>query len=404
MPNYFYTAKSFDGKTVTGTYIAQNTSELSSSLKEEGLVLVKAILNEERRKKWYHFSFGGGVSSTEKILLTRNLSVMVATGLSLVGSFDVLANQTKNKNLKSALLAVKENINKGESLHSALAQHRDIFSDFFLSMVQVGEESGTLEDVLKILALQIEKEHRLKSEVQGAMIYPIIVLSLLLVVGIIIVIVVLPKLNDFFTNMNAKIPFYTRMLINFGKFSTEQWPLLIIAPLLMIAFIAAALKTKTGKWTKDTIFLKIPIINSLVKKNNCAILIRSLSSLLSSGVPMTKSLEVASGTVGNLYFKKAINEALEKIKKGEKLYASLAVHKNIFPFGAIEMLQVGEETGKTSVVLKTLADFYEDELIAATSKLSAAIEPILIIVLGMMVAFFAFSVIEPMYSSLQFIQ
>lgn len=404
MPNYFYIAKSFDGKTVTGTLISQNTSELSRSLKDEGLVLVKAALNEERKNKWYNFLFLGGVSSTEKILLTRNLSVMVATGLSIVASFNVLANQTKNKRLKNALLSIKENINKGESLHSSLAQHRDIFSNFFLSMVQVGEESGTLEEVLKILALQIEKEHRLKSEVKGAMIYPIIVLSLLLVVGIIIVIVVLPKLKDFFANMNAEIPFYTQALINFGQFSQEQWPLLIISPLVLVAFIVMALKTKIGKWAKDTLFLKIPVINSLVKKNNCAILIRSLSSLLSSGVPMTKSLEVAAGTVGNYYFKKAVNEALEKIKKGEKLYSSLASYKDIFPFGAIEMLQVGEETGKTSVVLKTLADFYEDELIAATSKLSSAIEPVLIIFLGIMVAFFAFSIIEPMYSSLQFIQ
>jgi len=402
MPNYFYTAKSLNGKTVTGRYVAQDTTELSRSLKNEGLVLVRAALNDEKKSKWYNFSFGG-VSSTEKIMMTRNLSVMVATGLPIVNSFDVLAAQARSPKLKSALMSVKEKINKGDSLHAAMAKHPDIFSDFFLSMVQVGEESGTLEEVLKILALQIEKEHRLKSEVQGAMIYPAIVLSLLLVVGIIVVVVVLPKLDQFFTNMNAKIPIYTRILINFGKFSTKQWPIMIAIPVVLFFLASMAIKTKPGKWVRDTLFLRIPLFSSLVKKNNCAILIRSLSSLLSSGVPMTKSLEVATGTVNNYYFKKAITEALEKIKKGEKLYESLIPHKDIFPFGVIEMLQVGEETGKTSSVLKTLADFYEDELIATTAKLSAAIEPILIIVLGAMVAFFAFSVIEPMYSSLQFI-
>lgn len=403
MPNYFYTAKSLNGKTITGKYVARNTSELYHSLKDEGLVLIKAALNEEKRNKWYNFSFGKGVSSTEKIMMTRNLSVMVATGLPIVNSFDVLAAQARSPKLRNTLLAVREKINKGESLHSAMAKHPEVFSNFFLSMVQVGEESGTLEDVLKILALQIEKEHRLKSEVQGAMIYPAIVLSLLLVVGIIIVIVVLPKLDAFFTNMNAKIPIYTRILIDFGKFSTKQWPIMIAVPIILFFLVSLALKTAPGKWARDTLFLKMPLLNSLVKKNNCAILIRSLSSLLASGVPMTKSLEVAAGTVNNYYFKKAIGDALEKIKKGEKLYESLVPYKDIFPFGVIEMLQVGEETGKTSSVLKTLADFYEDELIATTSKLSAAIEPILIIVLGGMVAFFAFSVIEPMYSSLQFI-
>ena len=204
--------------------------------------------------------------------------------------------------------------------------------------------------------------------------------------------------------MNAKIPFYTQILINFGQFSTERWPLLIAIPFVFILSIGLWLRTKNGKWSKDTLFLELPIISSLVKKSNCAILIRSLSSLLSSGVPLARSLEVISGTVGNLYFKKAINEALEKIKKGEKLSEALLTYKNIFPFGAIEMMEVGEETGKTSTVLKTLADFYEEELIRTTTKLSTAIEPVLLIILGLGVALFAFSVIEPMYSSLQAIR
>jgi len=403
MPNYFYTAKAINGKTVTGTSTAKDVHELSQGLKDGGLTLIKAGLSDSSEKKWYKISILGRVPVAEKIVMTRNLSVMVATGLPLIKSFEVLSGQTKNEKLKDALLAVKERINKGERLHTAMAMHPDVFNDFFLSMIEIGEEAGTLEEVLKILALQLEKEHRLKSEIQGAMIYPGIVLALLLFVGAVIVVVVLPKLNTFFSSMAAKIPFYTRMLLDFGQFAQKNWPVLIIIPAVLAFLIWLGLKTKTGKWTRDTLFLKIPVISTFVKKNNCAILIRSLSSLLGSGVAMTRSLEVASGTVSNFYFKKAISESLEKIKKGEKLYEALIPHKDIFPFGVIEMLQVGEETGKTSSVLKTLADFYEDELIAATAKLSAAIEPILILFLGAMVAFFAFSIIEPMYSSLQFI-
>ncbi len=402
MPNYFYTAKALNGKTVTGKYIAKDTRDLAQSLKNDGLILIDAALNDPFKKRSLELSLGG-VPVAEKIVMTRNLSVMIATGLPLMKSFDVLANQTKSKKMRDALLDVREKINKGERLHSAMALHPDVFSDFFLSMIEVGEEAGTLEEVLKILALQMEKEHRLKSEIQGAMIYPAIVLTLLAFVGVIMVVVVLPKLNDFFMGMSAEIPFYTKALLAFGQFSQKNWPVLILVPLTFAGVIWAALKTKTGQWAKDTLFLKIPLINSLVKKNNCAILIRSLSSLLGSGVPMTRSLEVASGTVANFYFKRAIKDSLERIKKGEKLYEALSNYNDIFPFGAIEMLQVGEETGKTSTVLKTLADFYEDELIAATAKLSAAIEPILIIFLGAIVAFFAFAIIEPMYSSLQFI-
>lgn len=401
MPEYYYTAKSLDGKIVNGILTAEDMRSLSRMLRNEGLFLSKAVSAEgEEKKKGFSFRSSGKVSVTEKIMLAKNLSIMIATSLSLVKSFDILANQTKKKNLKSALLDIKDQINKGQSLSLSLSKYPEIFSDFFLSMIKIGEESGTLEEVLKILALQLEKEHKLKSKVQEAMIYPIIVLSLLLVVGFIVAIVVLPRLKQFFVGLDAPIPFYTKMLIGFGEFSVQYWYILLLTPVVLGFFLWSALKTKQGKWWRDTILMKTPIFSPLVKKNSCAIMIRSLSSLLSSGVPLIRSLEVTSGTVGNLYFKKAMDEASEKINKGEKLSEALYAYKDIFPVGAIEMLEVGEETGKTPVVLKTLADFYEDEVIDATAKLSATIEPILIIFLGGIVAFFAFSIIEPMYSSL----
>lgn len=404
MPKYFYTAKSISGKTVTSSSVAKDIRELAQTLKEEGLVLIKAVPDGQKKKMSFSLPFSSRVSSSEKILMTRNLSVMIATGLSLVKSFEILSLQARNKKLKKALVAIKERVNKGEALSLALSFYPDIFSDFFLSMIKVGEESGTLEEVLKILALHLEKEHRLKSEIQGAMIYPCIVLALMLAVGIIIAVVVLPRLSAFFLSMNANIPFYTRLLIDFGQFSTQQWPLLIAIPIFLALSVWLWLRTKNGKWSRDTFFLKLPIISGIVKKSNCAILIRSLSSLLNSGVPLTRSLEVICGTLSNFYFKKAISEALEKIKKGEKLSEALRPYENVFPFGAIEMMEVGEETGKTSTILKTLADFYEEELIRTTAKLSTAIEPVLLIILGIGVAFFAFSIIEPMYSSLQAIR
>jgi len=404
MPKYLYTAKTADGKTVKGDSIAEDTHELSQILKNENLILITAVSAGSKTKKSFNFLFFGRVPVAEKILMTRSLSVMVGTGLSLVSSFELLSLQAKNKKLKNALISIKEQINKGKRLSDVLSSFPDIFSPFFLNMVRVGEESGTLEEVLKLLAQHLEREHRLKSEMQGAMIYPGIVLSVMLIVGGIIAVVVLPRLSAFFQGMNAKIPFYTKMLIAFGDFSVKNWPLLIIIPVTLVFLTWMGLKTKKGKWLMDTFLLKIPLISSLVKKSNCAIFIRSLSSLLSAGVSLTKSLDVAHGTVGNFYFKKAIFESLEKIKKGEKLSKTLTSYKSIFPLGAIEMIEVGEQTGKTSTVLKTLADFYEEELIRTTSKLSSAIEPILLIVLGVSVGFFAFSILEPMYSSLQFVK
>ena len=317
MPKYFYTAKTADGKTVKGDSIAESTHELFQKLKDSNLILITALQEGAKGKNLFNLSILGNVPVIEKILMTRNLSVMVSTGLSLVNSFEVLSMQAKNKKLKNALLNVKEQVNKGKSLSESLSSYPDIFSQFFLSMVKVGEESGTLEDILKILAQHLEREHRLKSEIKGAMIYPCIVLGMMVAVGAVVAVVVLPRLNSFFKGVGAEIPFYTKILIALGDFSVKNWPFLIIAPVVLGFLIWMWAKTKTGKRALDTIFLRIPLISSLVKKNNCAIFIRSLSSLLSAGVPLTKSLDVVHGTVGNFYFKKALSGSRKNKKRRE---------------------------------------------------------------------------------------
>ena len=296
MPNYFYTAKSLNGETKTGNMIAKNLHDLASSLRDEGMILIKAVDQAEKRKKNFDIPlpFFSGVSAIEKIMMVKNLQVMTVAGLSLVRSFDILVEQTKSKKLKSVLAEVKEKINKGDSLSSALSSYPRIFSQFFLSMIKVGEESGTMEDVLKVLSLQLEKEHKLRSKVQGAMIYPCIILVVLILVGIVIATVVLPSLNSFFMSLNTEIPFYTKIVLGAGQFSIKYWPVLIIVPLGLAIILGMVLRTPWGKKSKDAILLKLPIFSPLVKMNSCAVLIRSLSSLISSGVPFTRSLEVCA--------------------------------------------------------------------------------------------------------------
>ncbi len=401
MPNYFYTAKSFDGQTKTGNIVAENSRQAAKLLKEEGLILIKAVLPEEKERNFFKFLVPQArASATEKILMARNMWIMTATGLSMVRIFDILSAQARTKNLKKALIDMKEKINKGKSLAEALGSYPNIFSELFLSMVKVGEESGTLEEVFKTLSLQLEKEHELKSKLQGAMIYPCIILVTMLSVAIIIMTMVLPQLDVFFSSFKTDLPFYTRFVIALGKFSQKQWPFLVAAPIVFALVFWKIAKTKKGKWAIDTVLLRLPFFSLLVKESNCAFLIRSLSSLIASGVPIVRSLEISRDVVGNFYFKKAVNSAVEKVKKGESLAVSLRDYKDIFPFGMIEMVEVGEETGKTSSILKTLAEFYEQEVVDASEKLSSAIEPVLIVVLGVAVGIFAFSIISPMYSVL----
>lgn len=401
MPNFIYNAKTFDGKNETGVLTAKDVHELAKQLKVQGLVLVSLDIEGQEKKSFFKMSLPSfRVSLSEKIMMTRNLWIMVSTGLSIVRSFTLLAGQTKNTKLKKALLAVKEEVNKGENFSDSLAHFPDIFSNLFCSMVRVGEESGTLEEALETLSLQMGKEHELKSKIQQAMMYPMMIMLTMLGIGAIIMTFVFPQLSAFFDSLKAELPWYTKLLIGTGNFITQKWYFVILIVVLLVLILISAIKTKTGKKISDTVFLKIPILSSLVKKNNAAVLIRCLSSLMSSGVPLVKSLEIAEGTVGNFYFKQALADACEKVKKGEKLSVSLQKYNSIFPFGAIEIMEVGEETGKSAVILKKLAEFYEEEVMDTAQNLSSIIEPLLILFLGVGVAFFAFSIIEPMYSIL----
>ena len=401
MPTYFYTAKTQKGETETGILPAKDTRQLAQKLKGKGLILVNALLEEEKERKKFNISIPFlKVSSTEKIMAVRNLQVMIASGLSLVRSLDILSNQTRSKKLKKALLDIEEEIKKGKSFSEALIKYPNIFSELFRNMVKIGEEAGTLEEVLRILSLQMEKEKELKSRVKGAMIYPLVIIGAMIGIGVLMLVVVLPGLSKLFIELGVELPATTNFIINLSKFLTEKWYLAISGVFCFVVVAYLIVKTKKGKWAIDTVLLKMPVISSVVKKSNSAAIIRTLSSLIISGVPIVRSLEVISRTLKNVHFKKSIEQAAEQVKKGEKLSDTLKPYKNIFAFGTIEMIEVGEETGKTSEILSKLANFFEEQVSNMTKNLVSIIEPILMIIVGAAVGFFAISMIQPMYSVL----
>lgn len=404
MPTYTYIAKSLDGQTQTGKLEAKDERQLAQDLKNQGMVLIRADAWGKAKGLELNINIFKRVSLPERIIMVRNIGVMFSTGLPLVKCFGILAEQAKKQNIKDALFDIRDKVSRGENLSDALSGYPNIFSELFVSMIKVGEESGTLDEIFQVLATQLTREHELKSKLRNAMIYPSIILMVMAVVGIIIITFVLPSLNIFFTSLNVDIPVYTRFLLDLGNFLSKQWYLLIVIPFLAAAAFWLAIRTKNGKKALDAFLLKMPAISPIVKKSNAALLIRSISSLISAGVSLVRSLEVSSTTIGNTYYKEAMIEASKRIKKGEKFSNSLKAYENIFPVGVIDMIEVGEETGKTSDILKKLSDFYEQEAINGVEKLTTMIEPVLIIVLGLAVGLFAFSIIEPIYSSLQTIE
>ena len=404
MPNFLYTAKSLDGKVVTGAAEAENVKELSQKLRGEGLFLAKAKNKNSKKSGSFDLSvfFGAHkkVSISEKMLMTRNLAVMVSTGLPLVKGFSILSAQAKSKKMKEALLDISQEVSKGTNLSDCFKKYPDIFSALFESMIEAGEEAGTLEDVLNVLALQLEKEKEMGSKIQKALIYPVILIVVMAVVAVGLAIFVLPKLNVFFSSLHANLPITTRIILGSGDFFMKYWYAFIIGLVAIGIASFATAKTKAGRLAIDTAMIKTPGVSSLVKKSNTAALLRSLSSLLASGVPLIRSLEITSGIVGNYYFKQALTKASEGVQRGEKLFVSLSVAENIFPYGALEMMEIGEETGKTSIILKKLAEFYEEEVTNVAENLSAIIEPAMIVVIGILVGIFAVSIIGPLYSVL----
>jgi len=402
MPRYFYKAKSFQGKEKSGFLEAKDTHQLSQTLHGQGFVLIKAQLAEELKKKNINIVLPtfGGVPLTEKMFFARNLKVMIAAGLPLPRAINALSKQVKTPEFQKALSDVREKVTQGKNLSEALGHYPDIFSELFKSMIKVGEESGTLEKVLETLSAQMEKEHNLKAKIQNAMIYPAIIILAMIAVGALMLIMVVPKLAETFEDLNMELPVATKVIIGFGTFLANNWHFVLLGLIALVIFSMRAVKIESVKKILDRMLLNMPIISFIIKSTNSAYVTRNLSSLIGAGVSLPRSLEITSGTLTNFYFKKSIAEAAEKVRKGAKLSEVLATYKNVYPSIVLQMIAVGEETGETSHVLLELADFFEEEVSNATKNLASIIEPVLMIIIGITIGFFAVSMIQPMYSML----
>jgi type IV pilus assembly protein PilC len=271
-------------------------------------------------------------------------------------------------------------------------------------MIRVGESSGNLEEVLNILAVQIEREHELMSKVKGALTYPAVVLTAMLGIAVIMLTYVLPKLLGVFTDMKVELPASTKFVIAVSDAFRHHSLLVGIGLVFLIVFLKIFLSTVSGKKFLSFFLLNFPVVKNIVIKINCSRFARTYSSLLKSGVSAIESLRIISRTLTNYYYKEAVKEGVEKIQKGVALSAIIAEKPRIFPVLLTQMLQVGEETGKTEAVLLKLAEFYEEEVNQLSKNISSIIEPILMIVIGAAVGFFAISMLQPMYSIMDTIQ
>jgi type IV pilus assembly protein PilC len=403
MPKYLYTAKSSSGESKGGEIIAKDEKSLVQQLRGDNFFITSIkVLDDEKEKASINFlNRFLNVPLKEKMIFARNLSVMVASGVTVSRAVHNLSLQTQNKSFKRILIKIYEELQSGKQLSEGLAEYPGVFNDLFVNMVRVGEVGGNLEEVLDIVASQLEKDHDLVSKVRGAMIYPAVILTAMIGIAVIMLTYVLPKILGVFKDMDVELPPTTRAVIAISDFMQKHTilvPLVIVGGIILLKM---GLQTESGKKILSFLTIKTPGIKNIVIKVNCARFSRVYSSLLKSGVSAVDALQIVSNTLSNYYFKQVMNSSIEKIQKGTNLSKIIAEYPNIFPILVPQMLEVGEETGKTETVLLKLAEFYEEEVNQITKNLSSIIEPVLMILIGSAVGVFAVSMLQPMYSLME---
>ncbi len=403
MPSYLYTAKTKNGQTKTDTLEAVDSHQLADFLRKQGLFLISAEEVEAGPKNGQFplknlIQLISHVSLVEKMIFSRHLAIMVKAGLSLNQALKILAKQTKNPKFKKIISQIELSVRRGQSFSNSLAKYPKVFDELFVNMVRVGEASGSLDKVLKILAEQMDKDHQLISRVRGAMMYPAVIILAMIGIGIMMMTMVVPKLTAIFSELKIDLPLSTQIVIGLSNFLQEHfvWGLVILAGLAVL--LRSALKNPRVKRLLDKTYLKLPILGRLIQKINSARFARTLSSLVNSGVSIVKALQIVAGTLGNVYFKEALLISAEQVQKGKPLSSILANYGKLYPPMVAQMVQVGEQTGSLSEILVNLADFYEEEVDNTTKNLSSIIEPVIMVVIGAAVGFFAVSMIQPMYS------
>ena len=403
MPKFLYTAKNITtGETSGGEMEAKDEKTLAQTLRAGGVLLTSH--KELEVAQSLHIKFFdrfGTVPLKEKMVFARNLAVMVSSGLTVSRAIHNLSLQTRNKRFNKILVSVYDDVQGGKTLSEGLARYPAVFNELFVNMIAVGEVSGNLEEILDILALQLEKENDLLSKVRGALIYPAVIVAAMIGIAILMLTYILPKITSVFQDMNVTLPATTLFIIAISDFLRNHPILSVAVAVIAVVSVRIFSRTQAGQRFFGLIFVYMPIVGNIVIKVNCARFARIYSSLLKSGISVINGLSIVSKTLGNVYYKDALAEAIGEVQKGVDLSKVIAKYPRIFPILVTQILEVGEETGKTDIVLQRLAEFYEEEVSQITKNMSSIIEPILMLLIGGSVGFFAVAMLQPMYSVLE---
>jgi type IV pilus assembly protein PilC len=393
MPAYVFKGKTRSGAATSGERNADSKDAVIAMLRREQ-ILVTSV--KEKGKEIALPKFGSGIKPKDVAIFTRQFSVMIDAGLPLVQCLEILGTQNDNPNFQKVLLHVRQDVEGGSSLADAMKKHPKVFDDLFTNMIAAGEAGGILDTILKRLATYIEKSVKLKSQVKSALVYPAAVISIaVLVVGVILW-KVIPTFAALFAGLGAQLPLPTRIVIGLSN-----WLVRLMLPLVIGAgagayFLKRYYETYNGRRVIDRLMLRMPVIGMILRKIAVARFCRTLSTLISSGVPILDGLEITARTSGNAIVEDAIMETRKSVEGGQSLAAPLK-QTDVFPPMVVQMISVGEQTGALDTMLSKIADFYEDEVDTAVANLMTLMEPILILFLGTVVGGIVISMYLPIF-------
>lgn len=395
MAQFLYTAKDKMGIQRKGTIETADIRQVPRILSKKGLFVISVKEAGSARQKFFDRIFNR-VSFASLVVITRQLATMIESGLVLSEALDILESQEKNKRLKNVLGQVSRDVKSGLSFALALKKHPDVFPALYANLVKVGEESGKLDVILQQMATNLEREREFRSRIHGAMIYPILVLSMMFIVICIMMFFVIPRLTSLYTQSNIDLPLPTKILIATSNFFTYYWWLMLALVISGAIAFNRWVATAHGKFLFDTLLLKVPIIKNLIEGVALTTFTRTFGLLTTAGVPILTSLSIVAGVIGNSVYKRAIEESYRGVERGLLLSTQLETTKT-FPRILTQMLKVGEETGKIDQLSFKLADYFESETDHLVKNLTTIIEPVILVVLGIGVAFLVLSIILPIY-------
>ncbi|MGH7699674.1 MAG: type II secretion system F family protein [Gemmatimonadales bacterium] len=400
MPVFEYTARTLKGQLVQDKVDLPSRDDVIAHLRKNRMVVVQV---RESKGKGLGFSMGGGIKTRDVVVFTRQFATMINAGLPLVQALDILAQQTENKALADVTRAVVYDVESGHTLADALRKHPKAFSDLYVNMVAAGEAGGILDTILVRLAEFLEKNDAIVRKVKGAMVYPAVITIVAAVAIAVLLIFVIPTFQTMFASVNLTLPLPTRIVIAASDLLQGYWWAMLGSLGFGIFAVNRYYKTPTGKLQIDHLLLRLPVLGDVIRKSAVSRFTRTLGTLISSGVSILDGLEITARTAGNMVIHNAVMESRASIAGGETIAQPLQKSR-VFPPMVISMIAVGEQTGGLDEMLTKIADFYDDEVDAAVSTLLSLMEPVMIVVLGVVVGGMVVAMYLPIFDMVNAVQ